>query len=374
MLKVLTIVGTRPEIIRLSCIIKKLDVFFDHKIVHTGQNYDFELNKIFFDEFKIRKPNFFLNCIGTSATEKIGDIISKTDKVIRTFKPDAVLILGDTNSSLSAIAAKKNKIPIFHIEAGNRCYDQRVPEEINRKIVDHISDINLTYSDISRENLLRENFSSFQVIKVGSPLKEVISFNKKKIYNSKILSNLKLKKENYFVISVHREENIDNSENFKKIINIINSLADKFKLKIIFSAHPRTKKQIKNKKIKLNKLVKISKPLGFFDYIKLQINSKVVISDSGSITEESSILNFPALNIRETHERQEGMEEASVIMTGLSFKNVIHGIKILKNQKRGLKRNINIVSDYDKENVSEKVVRIILSYTDYVNKSIWKKF
>ncbi len=374
MLKVLTIVGTRPEIIRLSCIIKKLDVFFDHKIAHTGQNYDFELNKIFFDEFKIRKPNFFLNCIGTSATEKIGDIISKTDKVIRTFKPDAVLILGDTNSSLSAIAAKKNKIPIFHIEAGNRCYDQRVPEEINRKIVDHISDINLTYSDISRENLLRENFSSFQVIKVGSPLKEVISFNKKKIYNSKILSNLKLKKENYFVISVHREENIDNSENFKKIINIINSLADKFKLKIIFSVHPRTKKQIKNKKIKLNKLVKISKPLGFFDYIKLQINSKVVISDSGSITEESSILNFPALNIRETHERQEGMEEASVIMTGLSFKNVIHGIKILKNQKRGLKRNINIVSDYDKENVSEKVVRIILSYTDYVNKSIWKKF
>lgn len=373
MLKILTIVGTRPEIIRLSCIINKLDKFFDHKLVHTGQNYDFELNKIFFDELNLKKPNFFLDCQGLSATEKIGDIISKIDKVICSFKPDAIVILGDTNSSLSAISAKRNKIPIFHLEAGNRCYDQRVPEEINRKIVDHISDINLTYSDIARENLLRENLPPFQVIKIGSPLIEVINNNKENIFKSEILSNLKLKKDNYFVFSSHREENIDDPENFKKIINIINSIAEKYKLKIIFPVHPRTKKQMKKNKIKLNRLVKVSKPLGFFDYIKLQINARVVISDSGSITEESSILNFPALNIRETHERQEGMEEGSVIMTGLSLKNVFQGIKILKNQKRGEIRNINIVNDYDKENVSEKVIRIILSYTDYVKKFILKK-
>ena len=372
MLKVLTIVGTRPEVIRLSRIINKLDSYFDHKLVHTGQNYDYELNKIFFDQLNIKKPNFFLNCQGDTATEKIGDIISKIGKIINSCNPDAVLILGDTNSSLAAITAKKKKIPIFHLEAGNRCYDQRVPEEINRKIVDHISDINLTYSNIARENLLRENIHPFQVIKIGSPLFEVLNYNKVNINKSKILSDLNIKKKKYFVVSTHREENIDNIENFQKIINIINTLAEKYKLNIVFSVHPRTKKQIKNHNIKLNKLVKISKPFGFFDYIKLQINAKAVISDSGSITEESSILNFPALNLRETHERSEGMEEGSVIMTNLSLNNVIQGIEILKNQKRDKERNINIVRDYHEKNVSEKVARIILSYTDYVKKFILK--
>lgn len=373
MLKVLTIVGTRPEIIRLSCIINKFNNCFDHKLIHTGQNYDYELNKIFFDQLDIQKPDFFLDCQGVSPAENMASIIANTDKIMSQLNPDAVVILGDTNSALAAIAAKRRKIPIFHLEAGNRCYDQRVPEEINRKIVDHISDINLTYSNIARDNLLRENLDPFKIIKIGSPLLEVINANKDKIEKSKILSNLSLQENNYFVISVHREENIDNPINFKKIINIINSLAKRYQLKIIFSVHPRTKKKIDSDKIKFNKLVIISKPFGFHDYAKLQINANVVISDSGSITEESSILNFPALNLRETHERQEGMEEGAVIMTNLSLNNVIQGIEILKYQERGENRNINIVEDYNKNNISEKMIRIILSYTDYINKSTWKK-
>ena len=372
MLKVLTIVGTRPEIIRLSCIINKLDNCFNHKLVHTGQNQDFELNKIFFDEFNIRKPNFFLDCKGASATQKIGDIISKTDKIITSLNPDAIIILGDTNSSLSAIAAKKNKIPIFHLEAGNRCYDQRVPEEINRKIVDHISDINLTYSDIAKQNLLRENLPPFQVIKIGSPLTEVINNNKENIYKSKILSNLKLKKNNYFVFSAHREENIENQENFKKIINIINSLAEKYKLKIFFSVHPRTQKKIKDKKIKLNKLVKLSKPIGFSDYIKLQINAKVVISDSGSITEESSILKFPAITIRNSHERPEGMDAGVLIMSGLNKEKVSSAIDLTIAANKN-KHSDHSVTDYDNYNVSNQVSKIIFSYIEFVNKNTWKK-
>jgi UDP-N-acetylglucosamine 2-epimerase (non-hydrolysing) len=374
MLKVLTILGTRPEIIRLSCILDKLNYYFNHKLLHTGQNSDFELNKIFFDQLNLKKPDYYFDCKGTTAAEKISNILSNTDKIIRKFRPDAILILGDTNSSLSAISAKKNKIPIFHLEAGNRCYDQRVPEEINRKIVDHISDVNLTYSNIARENLLKENFPSSQVIKVGSPLFEVINTYKENIEDSKILIKLGLTKEKYFLTSFHREENIDNNINLNKIINIINTLAENYKLKIVFSVHPRTLKKIKSKKIKLNKLIKIYKPLSFFDYVKLQINAKITLSDSGSITEESSILNFPALNIRETHERQEGMEEGAVIMTGLSIKNVLQGLKILKNQNRGSNRNINIVSDYKQENVSDKVVKIILSYTDYIKRVVWKNY
>lgn len=374
MLKVLTILGTRPEIIRLSCILDKLNYYFNHKLLHTGQNSDFELYKIFFDQLNLKKPDYYFDCKGTTAAEKISNILSNTDKIIRKFRPDAILILGDTNSSLSAISAKKNKIPIFHLEAGNRCYDQRVPEEINRKIVDHISDVNLTYSNIARENLLKENFPSSQVIKVGSPLFEVINTYKENIEDSKILIKLGLTKEKYFLTSFHREENIDNNINLNKIINIINTLAENYKLKIVFSVHPRTLKKIKSKKIKLNKLIKIYKPLSFFDYVKLQINAKITLSDSGSITEESSILNFPALNIRETHERQEGMEEGAVIMTGLSIKNVLQGLKILKNQNRGSNRNINIVSDYKQENVSDKVVKIILSYTDYIKRVVWKNY
>ncbi len=374
MLKVLTIVGTRPEIIRLSSIINKLNHHFDHTLVHTGQNKDYELSKIFFDQLKIKKPDHFLNCKGSTAVEKISDIIFKTDQIINKLKPDAIVILGDTNSTLAAISAKRNKIPIFHLEAGNRCFDQRVPEEINRKIVDHISDINLTYSNIARENLLKENFPSSQIITIGSPLLEVINNNIENIKKSKILKKLGLIKENYIIISAHREENIDNEINFNKVINIINTLAQKYKLKLVFSAHPRTLKKIKNNKIKLNKLVNLKRPFGFFDYINLQLNAKLTISDSGSITEESSILNFPALNLRETHERPEGMEEGAVIMTGLSINNIFQGIEILKNQKRGKERNIKIVRDYDHRNVSDKVVRILLSYTDYINRVVWKKY
>tara|TARA_Y100000389_G_scaffold199988_1_gene239490 strand:- start:7220 stop:8347 length:1128 start_codon:yes stop_codon:yes gene_type:complete len=374
MLKVITIVGTRPEIIRLSRIIATLDKHCNHKLVHTGQNFDFELNQIFFEQLKIRKPNFFLDAAGKTAAETIAKIISKIDKIFLTEKPDAILILGDTNSSLSAITAKRRKIPIFHIEAGNRCFDQRVPEEINRKLVDHISDINLTYSAIAKENLLRENFPSHQAIKIGSPLFEVLSYYMPKIKRSNIIKKLKLQSKNFFLVSAHREENIDTKYTFKKFENILNTLAKNYELPVIVSAHPRTKKKIDELKLKFHPLVKLIKPFSFFDYVKLQLNAKCVLSDSGSITEESSILNFPALNIRETHERQEGMEEAAVIMVGLEIKRICEALDVLKARYPKYNLKSKIVDDYNVQNVSEKVLRIIYSYTDYVDRIVWRKY
>ena len=374
MLKVMTIVGTRPEIIRLSRIINILDKYCDHKIVHTGQNFNFELNEIFFKELKIRKPDFFLESARNSAAETIGQIIDKTDKILISEKPDLVLVLGDTNSCLSVIAAKKRKIPIFHIEAGNRCFDQRVPEEVNRKIVDHTSDVNLTYSNIARENLLRENFPPDQIIKIGSPMYEVLEYYSSQIESSTILKELNLTKKNFFLVSMHREENIDSEKSFKKLEIVLNNIAKNYNLPVIVSTHPRTKKKIDANGIKFHQLVRLTKPFGFLDYVHLQINSKCVLSDSGSITEESSILNFPALNIREMHERPEGMEESAVMMVGLNINNIEQGLKILENQSTGENRTLKIVDDYKVPNVSEKVLRIILSYTDYINRVVWKKY
>ena len=374
MLKVLTIVGTRPEIIRLSRIIPLLDKFCEHKLVHTGQNYDYELNQIFFEELEIRKPDIFLETAGKTAAETIGAVISKVDKIFINYKPDAVLILGDTNSSLAAISAKRNKIPIFHMEAGNRCFDQRVPEEINRRIIDHIADINLTYSSIARDCLLKEGLPIDQIVKIGSPMREVLQYYMPKILSSNILKKFRLEKQKYFVFSSHREENLDNDERFLKLVTVINQLSEDYGLPIILSTHPRTQKRINDKNISFNSNVKLIKPLGFIDYIQLQINSNVVISDSGTITEESSILNFPALNIRETHERHEGTEEASVMMVELDIKNIRRAIKILKTQSESKKRVLNIVNDYNLNNISEKVLRIIHSYTDYINKKVWKKY
>lgn len=372
-LKVMTIVGTRPEVIRLSRIINLLDQYCEHTLIHTGQNYDFELNEIFFSELEIRKPDVFLNAAKDKAAETIGQIIIEIDKVFDKFKPEAILILGDTNSSLSSIAAKRRKIPIFHMEAGNRCFDFRVPEEINRKIVDHIADINLTYSEIAREYLLREGLPSDMVIKTGSPLLEVISFYKNKIDKSNIIKNLNLQKSNYFVLSAHREENVDSPENLKKLILFINGLAGKFKIPIIFSIHPRTKNRLDALKVEIDPLIQFHKPFGFIDYIYLQMNARCVLSDSGTITEESSILNFPALNLREVHERPEGFEEASVMFVGLNLERALQALSILSNQKIGETRTLNLVNDYSATNVSEKVVRIIHSYTDFVNQKIWKK-
>lgn len=374
MLKVITIVGTRPEIIRLSRIIPLLDKFCEHKLVHTGQNYDIELNEIFFKELKIRKPDIFLEAAGATTAKTIGLVIAKTDEVLSSFKPDAVLILGDTNSCLAAIAAKRNKIPIFHMEAGNRSFDQRVPEEINRRIIDHTADLNLTYSSIARENLLREGLPSDLIIKTGSPMFEVLQYYMPKITKSNILKKLNLKKNNYFLVSAHREENIDCKKRFTKLISLLNSLSEEYGLPIIFSTHPRTRKRINESNIKFRSNIKLTKPFGYFDYIKLQINAKAVLSDSGTVTEESSILNFPALNIRETHERPEGMEEASVMMVDLDINNVKAGLRILKNQKKSKKRLLNIVKDYYCTNVSEKVLRIMHSYVDYINKNVWKKY
>lgn len=373
MLKIITIVGTRPEIIRLSRIIDILDKNSDHKLIHTGQNFDFELNKIFFDQLKIRKPDFFLEAAGETASQTIGKIICKVDNLLAAEQPQAILVLGDTNSCLATIPAKRRKIPIFHIEAGNRCFDQRVPEEINRKIVDHLSDINLVYSDIARENLLREGLPSNQIIKIGSPMFEVLHHYLPQINNSNILEELKLTQEQYFLVSAHREENINSENLFKKFENLLNVIAEKYRLPVIVSTHPRTRKKINNIGIKTHPLIHFHKPFGFFDYINLQMNAKVVLSDSGTITEESSILNFPALNLRETHERQEGMEEAAVMMVGLDSIRIIEGLDILKNQPRGKNRLLNIVNDYNVSNVSEKVLRIIYSYTDYVNRVVWKK-
>lgn len=374
-IKVLSIVGTRPEIIRLSRVFATLDKYTDHVIVHTGQNYDYELNQIFFDDLKIRKPDFFLDTATKSKSSSItiGNLIIAVDKLLDKINPDALLVLGDTNSCLSVIPAKKRKIPIFHMEAGNRCFDQRVPEEINRKVVDHISDINLPYSSISREYLIKEGFPPNQIIKTGSPMFEVLKYYYPQIKKSKILSKLNISKHQYFVISAHREENIENKINFKKITKIINSLAEDYNLPVIVSTHPRTKKHLNDNNAKFNPMVNFLKPMGFLDYVNLQINSKVVLSDSGTITEESTILNYPALNIREAHERPEGMEEGSVMMVGLEIERINQGLQILQNQKRDNNRTLFLPKDYNVENVSEKIPRIIISYVDYINREVWKK-
>ncbi len=372
-LKVLTVVGTRPEIIRLSEVIKKLDVTssIEHILVHTGQNYDYELNEVFFNDLGLRKPDHFLNAAGINATATIGQIIINIDPVLEKEQPDAFLVLGDTNSCLCAIPAKKRHIPIFHMEAGNRCFDQRVPEETNRKIVDHISDINLTYSDIAREYLLREGLPADRIIKTGSPMFEVLNANMDDIDHSGVLTRLSLEKNNYFVVSAHREENI-NSGNFDKLVIILNLIAEQYGLPIIVSTHPRTRNKINEKDIQFHPLIQLMKPLGFHDYNHLQKNAKVVLSDSGTISEESSIMNFPALNIRDAHERPEAMEEASVMMVGLNSERILQGLSILETQKRGEHRTLHPVVDYSMPNVSDKVVRIIVSYTDYVKQVVWK--
>lgn len=371
-LKVMTVVGTRPEIIRLSAVINKLEESeaIEHILVHTGQNYDYELNQVFFDDFKLKKPDYFLNAAVGGAIETVGNILIKIDPIMEEVKPDAFLVLGDTNSCLCAIAAKKRHIPIFHMEAGNRCFDQRVPEETNRKIVDHISDINLTYSDIAREYLLREGLSADRIIKTGSPMFEVLESRKEDIEKSNVLEELELEKNNYFVISAHREENINSEENFLDLIESLNTIAEKHKMPLIVSTHPRTRKMIEEKGIKFNSLIKTMKPLGFNDYIKLQKNAKAVLSDSGTISEESSILGFKALNIRQAHERPEAMEEASVMMVGLKKTRILQGLEVLDSQERDTLRRVH---DYSMPNVSEKVLRAILSYTDYVNRVVWGK-
>lgn len=371
-LKVMTIVGTRPEIIRLSSVIQKLEASeaIEHVLVHTGQNYDYELNEIFFKDFGLRKPDYFLNAAERSPSETIGRILIAIDPILEKEEPEAVLILGDTNSCLCAIAAKKRHIPVFHMEAGNRCFDQRVPEETNRKIVDHISDINMTYSDIAREYLLREGLPADRIIKTGSPMYEVINSKLKDIKKSNILEKLKLKKDNYFVVSAHREENINSDENFRNLVNTLNAVAHKYNMPVVVSTHPRTRNRIEEMSINFHKLVILLKPMGFMDYVKLQISAKAVLSDSGTISEEASILNFPALNIRDAHERPEAMEEASVIMVGLKKERVLQGLKVLETQTKDTLRK---VADYSMPNVSDKVLRIILSYTDYVNKTVWRK-
>ena len=372
-MKVATIVGTRPEIIRLSRVMAALDQHTQHAIIHTGQNYDYELNQIFFDDLAIRKPDFFLEAAGKTAAETIGLIIARTDSVLRELQPDAVLILGDTNSCLAAITAKRQKIPIFHMEAGNRCFDQRVPEEINRRIVDHISDINLPYSSISREYLLREGLPPDRVIKTGSPMYEVLHHYLPQIEGSDILTRLALQEEQYFVVSAHREENVDAPQQFEKLIELLQQLVTTYHRRVIVSTHPRTRKRIETEQITLPAEVELRKPFGFFDYVKLQKHAQAVLSDSGTITEEASILNFPALNIREAHERPEGMEEGTVMMVGLTWHRVQEALLILKSQPRGAERRLRIVDDYANPNVSAKVVRIIQSYTDYVNRTVWQK-
>tara|TARA_B100000686_G_C16789538_1_gene977655 strand:+ start:2405 stop:3538 length:1134 start_codon:yes stop_codon:yes gene_type:complete len=374
-LKVMTIVGTRPEIIRLSRVISKLDKYCEHNIVHTGQNYDYELNEIFFNDLDIRKPDFFLDAATGEASKTTGQVIIGADKVMSKVLPDALLVLGDTNSCLSAIAAKKRKIPIFHMEAGNRCFDQRVPEETNRKIIDHIADINMPYSDIAREYLILEGIDPDRIIKTGSPMNEVLQYYHEGIINSDILFEKKLKPDEYFLVSAHREENVDSDKQLEKLLKLLNYLSKSFGLPVMVSTHPRTRKRIDNSNIKLNPLIQLSKPLGFKDYLNLQLNAKTTLSDSGTITEESSILNFPALNIREAHERPEGMEEASVMMTGLEIERVSQCLGILLDQPKGQgDRVLRKVSDYNVPNVSEKVVRVIHSYTDYIQRVVWKNY
>lgn len=371
-LKVMTVVGTRPEIIRLSAVINKLDESeaIEHVLVHTGQNYDYELNEVFFNDFNLKKPDYFLNAATGTAVETIGNILVKIDPILEEVKPDAFLVLGDTNSCLCAIAAKRRHIPIFHMEAGNRCFDQRVPEETNRKIVDHTADINLTYSDIAREYLLREGLPADRVIKIGSPMFEVLNSRKVDIEKSDVLERLELEAEKYFVVSAHREENISSEQNFIDLVESLNTIAEKYQLPLIVSTHPRTRKMIESKGIEFNPLVKTMKPLGFNDYVKLQKYAKAVLSDSGTISEESSILGFRALNIRQAHERPEAMEEASVMMVGLKGERILQGLEILETQE---KDSLRLVADYSMPNVSDKVLRIILSYTDYVNRVVWGK-
>jgi len=373
-IRVMTVIGTRPEIIRMSRVMAALDRHADQIIVHTGQNYDYELNEVFFNDLDLRKPDFFLNSAGDTVAQTIGQIIINVDPILEKEKPEALLILGDTNSCLVAIPAKRRKIPIFHMEAGNRCFDQRVPEEINRKIVDHISDINLTYSSIAREYLLGEGIPADRIIKTGSPMYEVLNYYSSKIEASKIVKRLGLKVRDYFVVSAHREENVDPDVNIQKLADVLNEIAQTYDMRIIVSTHPRTRKRFKAKGFKLHKHIELLKPLGFLDYIQLQKNSFAVFSDSGTITEESSILNFPALNIREAHERPEGMEEGAVMMTGLEIDRINQGLNILKKQSRGKNRLLNLVADYDTPNVSEKVLRIIISYTDYINRNVWHKY
>ena len=372
-LKVMTVVGTRPEIIRLSRVLPKLDQYMEHILVHTGQNYDYELNEIFFNDLEIRKPDYFLGAAGATAAETIGQMIIKIDPLLAEIQPEALLVLGDTNSCLAAIPAKRRKIPIFHMEAGNRCFDQRVPEETNRKIVDHTSDINMTYSDIAREYLLREGLPPDRVIKTGSPMFEVLNHYLPKIEASTILTTLGLTCFDYFVVSAHREENVDSDVNFRKLIVILNSLAETYGKRVIVSTHPRTRKRVKNLGVNFHDKVELMKPLGLTDYVNLQMQAQATLSDSGTINEESSILNFPALNIREAHERPEGMEEASVMMIGLELDRVHQGLSILADQKRGTEHTLRQVGDYSMPNVSDKVLRIILSYTDYVNRVVWRK-
>lgn len=373
-LKIMTVLGTRPEIIRLSRVMAKLDVHTDQVIVHTGQNYDYELNEIFFNDLEVRKPDHFLNAAGATAAETIGKIIIAVDGILAQVQPDALLVLGDTNSCMAVLPAKRRKIPVFHMEAGNRCFDQRVPEEINRRIVDHTADINLTYSSIAREYLLREGLPPEMVIKTGSPMNEVLGYYLAGIEASDVLGRLGLVEKKFFVVSAHREENIDSERNFSKLMNMLNAIAEKYGLPVIVSTHPRTQKRIDAAEAKFHEHVRLLKPLGFKEFNKLQMNAKAVLSDSGTITEESSILNFPALNIREAHERPEGMEEASVMMVGLDTDRVMQALAILETQPRGVERGLRQVADYSMPNVSDKVVRLIHSYTDYVNRVVWKKY
>lgn len=370
----MTVVGTRPEIIRLSRVLARLDEHCEHVVVHTGQNYDYELNQIFFDDLGIRKPDHFLNAAGGSTAETIGKIIAAMDAVLVAEQPEALLVLGDTNSCLSVIPAKRRKVPIFHMEAGNRCFDQRVPEETNRRIVDHTADINLTYSSIAREYLLREGLPPDQVIKTGSPMFEVLTHYSERIDASDVLKRLGLQPGGFFVVSAHREENIESDRNFSKLVQVLNKVAEVYGLPVIVSTHPRTQKRVETMGAQFHPLVQLLKPLGFTDYNKLQLSARAVLSDSGTINEESSILNFPALNLREAHERPEGMEEAAVMMVGLEEQRVLQGLAILQSQLRGAERLLRQVPDYSMPNVSDKVVRIIHSYTDYVNRVVWKKY
>ncbi len=375
-LKVMSVVGTRPEIIRLSRVLAALDKYCDHVLVHTGQNYDYELNEVFFEDLKVRKPDFFLNSaeVGFSAAQTIGNLIAAVDGVLLQVRPEAMLVLGDTNSCLSVIPAKRRKVPIFHMEAGNRCFDQRVPEETNRRIVDHTADINLTYSTIARDYLLREGLPPDQVIKTGSPMYEVLHHYMPKIRESHSLQRIGLEVGKYFVVSGHREENIESEKTFAKLVQVLNALAEDYNLPVVVSTHPRTQKRVTATGVQFHPQVRLLKPLGFHDYVNLQMHAKAVLSDSGTITEESSILNFPALNLREAHERPEGMEEAAVMMVGLEVERVRQGLAILETQFRGSDRSLQIVADYNVPNVSDKVVRIIHSYTDYVNRVVWKKY